>query len=218
MHFDQLSCLNFTFLASGVAEAWIASDLGGYEYVMLRMRSDALRNMKSLDKAIKREEMMGITRIPENEDKMEKEGKELSEHTKTRNMSRAGVEEQIRGPLESGHGEGDRGERESNLVGRRDDNIKATEGKGGIEDHAMKEDIADKPMKMNGEVYIKRPPKWNKYNDNLIMGKHYMDGPNKPAKKGNRRRESLEGKKKGMLKEIDEETEKKRVRHGNQGD
>ena len=45
-----------------------------------------------------------------------------------------------------------------------------------------------------------------------------MDGLNKPAKKGNRRRESLEGKKKGMLKEIDEETEKKRVRHGNQGD
>ena len=110
MHFDQLSCLNFTFLASGVAEAWIASDLGGYEYVMLRMRSDALRNMKSLDKAIKREEMMGIARIPEIEDKlkgMEKEGKELSEHTKTRNMSGAGVEEQIRGPLESGQGEGD---------------------------------------------------------------------------------------------------------------
>ena len=73
---------------------------------MLRMRSDALRNMKSLDKAIKREDMMGITRKPEIEDKMEKEGKELSEHTKTRNMSRAGVEEQIRG--------------------RRDDKIKAT--------------------------------------------------------------------------------------------
>ena len=54
---------------------------------MLRMRSVALRNMKSLDKAIKREEMMGITRIPEIEDKLEKEGKELSEHTKTRNMS-----------------------------------------------------------------------------------------------------------------------------------
>ena len=64
-------CLNFTFLASAVAEAWIASDLGGDEYVMLRMRPDALRKLKPLDKAIKREEMMGISRIPEIEDKRE---------------------------------------------------------------------------------------------------------------------------------------------------
>ena len=72
-------CLNFTFLASAVAEAWIASDLGGDEYVMLRMRPDALRKLKPLDKAIKREEMMGISRIPEIEDKLkgiEKEGKD----------------------------------------------------------------------------------------------------------------------------------------------